>query len=64
MIVEEENYCDSCSQDLGSFCEHCHNLVLSENINFVEDGDGDGDIEVCNECYANVSFTLIREKAV
>ena len=59
--VEDEGYCDTCSQKVGSFCEHCDALVLSENIEVVEHEDGV--IEVCNECYMNVSFTLIREKA-
>ena len=61
--IEGQNYCESCSQDVGSYCQHCEELVLKENINFVEDEKGD-DIPVCNECYKNVSFTLIREKAM
>ena len=60
VLLEDECYCESCSQDAGSFCEHCEVFVLSENIKFIEDEGGD--IEVCNECYENVSFTLIREK--
>ncbi len=69
VTVEGEDYCETCSQDVGSFCEHCETLVLSENIEVVEDGDEDTvgassrrTIEVCNECYSNVSFILIREK--
>ena len=60
--VEGEAYCETCSQYVGSFCENCDTLVLSENIEVVETlGE---DIEVCNECYSNVSFTLIREKVL
>lgn len=60
VMVEDGYYCGICSQDVGSYCEHCNELVFSENIQVIEDEEGD--IEVCNHCYENVSFALIKEK--